>query len=239
MITGLVAEHRVDVGAVALTMGETAAFLVLAFTVGQRLVRLAIASTNRLRVPFAQTTAMLVIVLAFGAITQAIHVHLVLGCLVAGVLIARSPGRDRQSRDAIRDVGMAFFVPFFFGYTGITVDLTTLTGAAVPVALGAFGVACVGKLVGGSIGARLGGLDFWQSAAVGAGRNARGAMELVIAAIGLSIGILTLPMYSIVVLIAVLTTLMAAPLLRFCVNRGRGRVVVGDPAAKSVEEVRT
>lgn len=239
VITGLVAEHRVDVGAVALTMGETAAFLVLAFTVGQRLVRLAIASTNRLRVPFAQTTAMLVIVLAFGAITQAIHVHLVLGCLVAGVLIARSPGRDRQSRDAIRDVGMAFFVPFFFGYTGITVDLTTLTGAAVPVGLGAFGVACVGKLVGGTIGARLGGLDFWQSAAVGAGRNARGAMELVIAAIGLSIGILTLPMYSIVVLIAVLTTLMAAPLLRFCVNRGRGRVVVDDPAAKSVEEVRT
>jgi Kef-type K+ transport system membrane component KefB len=238
VITGLVAEHRVDVSAVALALIGTAAFLVFAFTIGQRLVRLAIAGSGRLRVPYAQTTTMLLVVLAFGAITQAIHVHLVLGCLVAGVLIARSPGRDRDSRDAIRNVGMAFFVPFFFGYTGIKVDLTTLSGAAVHVAIAAFAVACAGKLVGGTLGARFGGLSFWQSAAVGAGRNARGAMELVIAAIGLSIGILTAPMYAIIVLIAVLTTLMAAPLLRVCVRRQGDHEPVERPATGTKEEVR-
>src|SRR5207244_5160313 len=104
-------------------------------------------------------------------------------------------------------------------YTGIKVDLTTITGSAVPVAVAAVVVACVGKLVGAGVGARVGGLPKWEALAVGAGRNARGAMELVIAAIGLSIGVLTLPMYSIIVLIAVLTSLMAAPLVRYFVRR--------------------
>jgi Kef-type K+ transport system membrane component KefB len=69
------------------------------------------------------------------------------------------------------------------------------------------------------VGARLGGLGFWEAAAVGAGRNARGTSELVIAAIGFSIGLLTLPMYTIIVLVAVTTSLMAGPLVRYCVHR--------------------
>jgi Kef-type K+ transport system membrane component KefB len=238
VVTGLVSRGAVDVTTVAVATIGTAAFLVLAFTVGQPLVRAAIRWSGRLSLPFAQTTVMLVLVLAFGAVTQALHVHLVLGCLVAGVLIARSPGRDRNSRDAIRNVGMAFFVPFFFGYTGIKVDLTTLTGAALPVAFGALAVACLGKLIGGGLGARLGGLPTWQAAAVGSGLNARGAMELVIAAIGLSIGVLTAPMYAIIVMIAVVTTLMAAPLLRFCVRRQGDPQPVERAPAPSKEEVR-
>ena len=124
------------------------------------------------------------------------------------------------------------------GYTGIKVDLTTLTGAAVPVAFGALAVACLGKLIGGGLGARLGGLPTWQAAAVGSGLNARGAMELVIAAIGLSIGVLTTPMYAIIVMIAVVTTLMAAPLLRFCVRRQGDAQPVERAPASSKEEVR-
>ena len=114
---------------------------------------------------------------------------------------------------------MSFFVPLFFAYTGIKVDLTTLRGSTLAVAVVAVLLACSGKFVGSFVGARLGGLSKWEAIAAGAGRNARGAMELVIAAIGLSIGVLSLPMYSIVVLIAVVTTLMAAPILRACVRR--------------------
>ena len=114
---------------------------------------------------------------------------------------------------------MGFFAPFFFAYVGIKMDLSTLTGSTLIVAAAVLSVACVGKLVGAGLGARMGGLSGWESAAVGAGRNARGTSELVIAAIGLSIGVLTLPMYTIVVLIAVVTSLMAAPLVRYCVAR--------------------
>jgi Kef-type K+ transport system membrane component KefB len=69
------------------------------------------------------------------------------------------------------------------------------------------------------VGTRLGGLPPWEALAVGLGLNARGAMELVIAAIGLSIGVLNEPTYATIVLIAVLTTVMTAPLLRACVRR--------------------
>jgi Kef-type K+ transport system membrane component KefB len=214
-VSGLVVEHALNVGTIATALVGTALFVVLAFTVGQWLVRRAFTWSRRLRIPYAQTTVVLVVVLVSAAITEVIHVHLVLGAFVAGILIARSPDRDRSAREGIQNVGMAFFIPYFFAYTGLRVDLGTLRGSVILVAVGAVLVACFGKFVGAGLGARIGGMPWRQSAAVGAGRNARGAMELVIAAIGLSIGVLTPAMYSIVVLVAVFTTLMAAPLLKF------------------------
>jgi Kef-type K+ transport system membrane component KefB len=222
LVSGLAsASHHVDGATLATAVFGTFGFLLLAATVGQRLVNWALSRSTRLRIPFAQTSVIMLTVLAFGAITQAVHVHLVLGAFVAGVLITRCPDLNRESVTAIRSLGLAIFVPFFFGYTGIKVDLTSITGSAVPIAIAAVAVACTGKLVGGGLGARLGGLPRWEAAAVGAGLNARGAMELVIAAVGLSIGVLTLPMYSIIVLIAALTSLMAAPLLTYFVRRSK------------------
>jgi len=219
VVSGLALRHDFDAKTVTVALVGTGLFLVLAFTLGQWLVRRALALSAKLRMPFGQATVILSIVFLGGAITQAIHVHLVLGSFVAGILIARSPGRDPATIDSIWRVGMGFFIPFFFGYTGIKVDVTTLTGSALPIAALAVVVACVGKFVGGGVGARIGGLSRWEALAVGTGLNARGAMELVIAAIGVSIGVLTVPMYTIIVLIAVLTTLMAAPMLRYCVRR--------------------
>lgn len=234
-VSGLAISGRVDGGTIATALIGTGAFLVLAFTLGQRLVRWAMRGSERLRIPFPQATVILLIVFAGGAITQALRVHLVLGTFVGGILIARSPGRggNRETIEAIRRVAMAFFVPLFFGYTGIKVDLTTLTGAALPVAGAAVALAYTGKFLGAGMGARLGGLSGWESLAVGAGLNARGAMELVIAAIGLSIGVLTVPMYTIVVLIAVLTTLTAAPMLKYFVARNKS----ANPTRPSRSEV--
>jgi Kef-type K+ transport system membrane component KefB len=215
VVTGLATAGAVDGAAILTTLGGTALFVVVAFTAGQWLVRRMIQlAGRRLRAPHARTTTTVLIVLIGAAITQALHVHLVLGAFIGAILVTRSRGKDHVGIEAIRIVGMAFFVPFFFAYTGVKVDLTTLDVSTLPIAAGALAVACVGKLVGGTVGARVGGLQWSDAWAVGAGLNARGAMELVIAAIGLSIGVLTLPMYSIVVLIAICTTLMAGPMLR-------------------------
>src|SRR5205814_458312 len=119
----------------------------------------------------------------------------------------------------VRTIGMGFFVPFFFAYTGVKVDLTTLHGNAALFTVLAVLVACLGKVIGGSVGSRAGGLPKWEAIAVGFGLNARGAMELVIAAVGLSIGLLNETTYAMIVLIAVLTTVMTAPLLKMCVRR--------------------
>ena len=108
---------------------------------------------------------------------------------------------------------MAVFAPIFFAYAGLKVDLAH--GFELWTTLAVIAVACAGKLVGASAGAYWGGLGAWESLAIGSGMNARGAMELVIALIGLSLGILTGPMYAAIVMVAIVTSAMAAPLLRW------------------------
>jgi Kef-type K+ transport system membrane component KefB len=213
------ASGGVDTGSVAWTIALTATFLVVSFTLGKKFVRKAMRFSSNMRVPHPQVSMMLLLVFAFGAVTQAIGVHLVLGSFVAAILIGRLRSVDRSATESVRQVGMGFFVPFFFAYTGIKVDLTSLHGNALTFTVLAVVVACLGKVIGGGVGSRLGGLPRWEAIAVGVGLNARGAMELVIAAIGLSIGVLNEATYAIIVLIAVLTTVMAAPLLKFCVGR--------------------
>jgi K+:H+ antiporter len=229
IVAGL-ATGGVETAAILRTIFLTGAFILVAFTVGKKFVRGCMRfARRRLKVPFAEVSMMLLLVFAAGAITQAIGVHLVLGAFVAAILLGRIQRIDPEAVKSVRQVGMGFFVPFFFAYTGIKVDLTTLRGSALVFTLLAVVVACAGKIIGGGVGSRLGGLPRWEALAVGFGLNARGAMELVIAAIGLSIGVLNEPTYAIIVLIAVLTTVMAAPLLKFCVKRA------GPEALESVQ----
>ena len=231
IVAGLVT-GGVATGEIASMVVLTVAFVVFAFTVGRKLVRQAIKFSHRRRVPYAQASMMFILVLAFAGVTQAIGVHLVLGAFVAAILLGRLDRIDKEAVASIRHVGMSFFVPFFFAYTGIKVDLTALRGEVLVFAVLAVLVACLGKIIGGGLGARLGGLPGWEALAVGFGLNARGAMELVIAAIGLSIGILNEATYAIIVLIAVLTTLMAAPMLKFCVRRAGPPTL--DPSSETI-----
>src|SRR5690606_7221749 len=82
------------------------------------------------------------------------------------------------------------------------------------------GVASLGKIVGTYLGARLiGRRDHWTALSFGAGLNARGAMEIIIATIGLELGILSQDMFSIIVVMAMVTSLMAPPALRWVLAR--------------------
>ncbi len=92
-------------------------------------------------------------------------------------------------------------------------------------------VACVGKFVGAYSGARLGGLTHWESLAMGSGMNARGAMEIIVATIGLSLGVLNQQMYSIIVMVAIVTSLMAPPLLRWTLSK----VAMGEEEATRLQ----
>jgi Kef-type K+ transport system membrane component KefB len=221
LVAGLASGNGVDAENIVRTTSLTGAFILVAFTVGRHFVRRLVRFSNRLKMPYSALSMMFLLIFAAAAVTQAIGVHLVLGAFIAAILIGRVRAVDSEAVQSIRQVGMGLFVPFFFSYTGIKVDLTTLQGNALTFTVLAVLVACLGKIIGGGLGARLGGLPKWESLGVGIGLNARGAMELVIAAIGLSIGILNEPTYAMIVLIAVLTTVMAAPLLKFCVKRAR------------------
>jgi Kef-type K+ transport system membrane component KefB len=198
----------------------TGAFLLGAYVIGRPLVwALMTVAPERLRMPSAELAMMLLLVIGGAAITQAIGVHLVLGALVMSILIGRVRRTETPAVEGVTTFSSGFFAPIFFAYTGLRVDLTSLQGDVLLFAVVAVLVACISKVAGGAIGARAGGFPRWEALAVGFGLNARGAMELVIAAIGLSIGVLNPAGYAIIVLIAIITTVMAAPTLRRSMRR--------------------
>jgi Kef-type K+ transport system membrane component KefB len=80
-------------------------------------------------------------------------------------------------------------------------------------------IAIVGKFAGAYAGARLSGLNRWEGLAIGAGMNSRGVVEVVVALTGLRLGVLNTATYTIVVLVAIVTSLMAPPLLRYTMAR--------------------
>src|SRR4029077_14920610 len=82
-------------------------------------------------------------------------------------------------------------------------------------------VACAGKLLGGTHGARISGMNRWDAFAVGVGMNVRGAMELLIATIGLRLGLITQPVFTALVFVAIATSLMGGPLLQWSIRRRR------------------
>jgi Kef-type K+ transport system membrane component KefB len=107
-------------------------------------------------------------------------------------------------------------------------DLRLLADPDVALAgLTVLAVAVVGKFLGAYIGARLSKLSRWEALAIGAGLNARGVIEVIIATIGVQLGVLNTASYTIVVLVALVTSLMAPPILRFAMVR----VELADAAA--------
>jgi Kef-type K+ transport system membrane component KefB len=233
IVSAIVGGGTVSASSIWWAVAGTLAFLVLAFSIGRVLVRLAIRTSERAKIPHAQATVMLALVLGGGAITQALGVHMVLGAFVMAILLGRSRGIRPEAVAAIRQIGFGFFIPFFFAYTGAKADLGSLRGSALVVTLIALTIACASKLIGGGVGARLGGLPKWEAAAVGAGLTARGAMELVIATIGLSLGVLSQVAYAMLVVVAICTSMIAGPLLRICLTRAG---VIARTADRPAEE---
>jgi Kef-type K+ transport system membrane component KefB len=156
-----------------------------------------------------------VLILLASAFTQAVNLEAVFGAFVAGVMIGNSGTLDRTKLNPLRVAVMWVLAPLYFATAGLRIDLTALgrptvlaTGVAVVV------VAIVGKFSGAYAGGRLAGLDHWESLAIGAGMNARGVIEVIIAMVGLRLGVLSTEIYTIIVLVAVATSFMAGPLLR-------------------------
>jgi Kef-type K+ transport system membrane component KefB/nucleotide-binding universal stress UspA family protein len=205
----------------AVTVGGAALFLVASYTIGRPFVFWLIRSVNDLFVSdYAVITAILIVMCALSLITQGIGVNTVLGAFVAGVLVGESPILSQHIQDQLRGFITAFMMPIFFGLSGLSADLTVLKDpdfALVTVALVA--IASFGKFSGAFCGGLLSGLTWREALAVGCGMNARGSTEIIVATIGLGMGVLTQSLYTMIVTTAVLTTMAMPPMLRWALRR--------------------
>lgn len=163
----------------------------------------------------AGTAILFVLIMLAAAGTQALSLEPILGAFLCGIVIGSLGSRDRALLEPLRGFTMSVLAPLFFASAGLQVDLGTLGDHKVLFAgLAMLAIAVSAKYAGGYAGARLGGVTHREAQAVGAGLNARGAVEIVLATVGLQLGVLTVAAFTLVVMLAVVTSLMAPPLLR-------------------------
>lgn len=224
IIAGIASTGGADLGKLSLTIVGLFGFLAFAITIGQRIVDFLLRSVRReddnLRGALAVTLG---VTLVAAVITQALHVEAVLGAFVAGIVLGRSRYLHPHVPEHIEALVTSLLAPIFFATAGLRVDLAALADATVLMwASAMIFVASVGKFGGAYIGAIAAGLDHREGLALGAGLNARGALEIVVATIGLSLGVLDDSSYTVVVVLAIVTSVLAPPSLRLAVRGWHG-----------------
>jgi len=157
-----------------------------------------------------------VLVLTFlvGALTHAMHLHSLLGAFIVGVLLRGAPRVSPPLAQSLQTMTLGLFGPVFFVLAGMRVDLTQLSGpSAIITIVLLLVVASLVKIGFGGLGARLGGLGWWEAASVGVGLNLKGGTDVIVAVVGSELGFLSGSLYTTYAVVAMLTVLISPPLL--------------------------
>jgi len=222
LIAGAATRGAVNMRDLGMTLGLLVAFIAaMVFVVYPILRWIMRVTAEHFRMPDSDLVAIIVVTFLCAAATEWIGVHPVFGAFVAGIVLHQVPRIRRETVARLESVTYGVLAPVFLGLVGIKVNLWSLAGGGGTMLALALTVACVGKLVGCALGAYWGGLRFWEAASIAVAMNARGAMEIVVATIGLSLGILTPQMFAIIVLIAIVTSFLAPLGLRLTLPRVR------------------
>lgn len=221
VIFGLTLHDGLDLASLARSIFGTALFLIASLTIGRRLVFLLIRWANdNLVSDVPVITTILVVMGVMSLITYAIGVHTILGAFVAGILVGQSPILTRHIDEQLRGLIVALFMPVFFGLAGLNADLRILGNPSLLLlSLGLIIIASIGKFTGAFVGGAVGGLSARESLALGCGMNARGSTEVIVASIGLSMGALSQNLFTMIVAMAIVTTMAMPPMLRWALAR--------------------
>jgi Kef-type K+ transport system membrane component KefB len=144
---------------------------------------------------------------AFGSVAA------IIGAYLLGVVVARHVDHHHISHGGVAAVGYGIFIPIFFVSIGLQANINDVIGEPLLVIVLTI-IAIITKLIGGSLGARVGGINWRNSWMVGAGMISRGEVALVLAGVALSAGAIDTPIFSALIVMAVVTTLVTPPLLR-------------------------
>jgi Kef-type K+ transport system membrane component KefB len=152
--------------------------------------------------------------------TERIGIHALFGAFVAGVILPKNESLVRYVSDRLDPLTGALLLPLFFVSTGLRTSVGVLNAASAWMdCVLIVAVAVAGKLAGCAVTLRLAGTSWRDAIAVGVLMNTRGLIELVILNVGLDLGVISPPLFSMLVIMAVVTTFMASPLLDLVLPR--------------------
>jgi Kef-type K+ transport system membrane component KefB len=167
-------------------------------------------------------TAVVLIGLVLSAlVTEYIGIHALFGAFLVGAVIPHDARLAREITHKLEDLTVIFFLPAFFAFTGMRTQIGLVEGPQQWLFCGAIIlVACAGKFGGSAVAARLSGLSWRDSACLGVLMNTRGLMELIVLNLGLDLKVISPPLFAMLVIMALVTTLATTPALHL-LTRGR------------------
>ena len=215
-----VAQEGFEPAQLLTSLGGLVLFVGLAATVGRWLLdqamRLALRGGSNLR---AALTVSLVAAIVGGAFTQALGLEAILGAFIVGIILATLRYQMVEVRHVLETITDSFFAPVFFAFSGLRVDIFLLgTPSAIVWTVVLIVLAVLAKLFGTLVGARRAGLGVREAWALGSGLSALGAMGIVVALVGLNLGVLSDTGYTVIVLAAIVTSLIAPVMLKWTVR---------------------
>jgi len=187
--------------------------------IGQRLARWDLGKRT------SNFTIVLIVALLFGELAELAGLHAILGAFVAGLFLQEGILQHKWSyevTDVVHDLSIGFLAPVFFVSAGFHISLTAII-ANWELLVFVVVLATLGKIVGTALFYLPSGHGWREGITVGAGMNGRGAVEVIVAEIGLAMGLISREVFSILVVMAFLTTLSVPFLLTWMVRWLRGR----------------
>ncbi len=218
----VLAIHQGDPTIALIAIGGGAAYTVLLLTAGRRALGVFGTMTER-RNTVTPTMLSVVLILLMGCawFTDVIGIYAIFGAFVLGVAMP-SGLFAKKITDSLEPLTTTFLLPLFFVYSGLNTEIGLVnTPTLWAVTLGILIVAIAGKGLACTLAARLRKVPLRESVALGSLMNARGLIELILLNIGLEAGIITPTLFTILVLVAIITTLMATPIFNYVYGRHR------------------
>jgi len=175
------------------------------------------AHMQKLRGRESSFAIMIIAAIGMSLAAEYVGLHFVIGAFFAGLLIYREIiGHENYERtsNVLSVITFGFFAPLFFAFIGLEVNATSISGQTIPFFVILLGVAIGGKIAGSIIGAKIAKFSGPEGRTISYLMNSRGMVELVIAMVGLELGILDLTLFSVVVLIGFATTIMSPIMAR-------------------------
>jgi Kef-type K+ transport system membrane component KefB len=172
--------------------------------------------------------ALLIGAFSCAAATEWLGVHAVFGAFLFGACLPRDDRLLRALIDRVEYLAIVVLMPIFFALAGLSTTPDAFVGAGLGAMLLILVVAVVGKVIGGAIGARLSGHGWRDSFAVGSLMNARALMELIVMKVGLDAGIIGPDIFTMLLVMAILTTVFTGPLLTLSLGRRAATRAGGD-----------
>ena len=236
LVALVVGVAQADLGTAAWVIGAAIGFTALMFLAVQPLLRRVTRLWDTLPgalPPLAVSGTFLAVLLA-ALTTEAIGIHAVFGAFLFGAVIPHDGRIAREFTAKLKDPVTVLLLPAFFAYTGMRTQINLMNGWESWLWCGAIIlVATVGKFGGTLVAARLTGLSWRDAAALGTLMNTRGLMELIVLNIGLDLGVISPTLFTMMVVMALVTTAATAPVLQWLIPTAsaEGRQLGVDPCS--------